>query len=461
MTNIKLNLILLSDINYFHCLQIVEILKTTEKDTKNIFGSYSSKRIKDWQQVLKDYEKNNLYLGEASQIFTRNVTYEIPNIRKQMTQLDRLSEESLKKSVDAVKSENILRNEYNTACQQLGIKGDKIKAELVEKLKDLPKLQEDVANKIPELSKALALYENFSNNKYSLPIIRHIIKSGNTTVYEYKYSEAPVSVEEPKLPFKIEDEDPQLDFGDNQEIDFGGGVDFGDENAGEIQLEVGEIDWGAGDVVENFDQEINFDISLEESGIVVEDAGMNGGVARDDEAFTLLDSPNYRDSILDELYELESFLKVRLYELSNEDKVHVISMSLLDGFTDHDSKTVAQMISIVDAIVGSFTTSLIQQLYQIKHSPKYVDILTNQLRQKLRGIDKLQGSQKTLKEKSVDLKQQAVDLRPSLDKLIEQTKGLQKNVSSYSMKFKQFLILLLIYRLKKTSVNDTKIELLI
>lgn len=372
-----------------------------------------------------------MYIGEASQIFARNVTYEIPNIRKQITQLERLGEESLKKSVDAVKSENILRNEYNTACQQLGIKGDKIKAELVEKLKDLPKLQEDVANKIPELSSALALYENFSNNKYSLPIIRHIIKSGNTTVYEYKYSEAPVQVEEPKLPFKIDDEDPQLDFGDNQEIDFGGG----DENAGEIQLEVGEIDWGGENVVENFNQEINFDISLEESGIVVEDAGMNGGIARDDEAFTLLDSPNYRDTILDELSELESFLKVRLYELSNADKVHIISMSLLDGFTDHDSKTVAQMISVVDAIVGSFTTSLIQQLYQIKHSPKYVDILTNKLRQKLRGIDKLQRNQKLLKEKSVDLKQQAVDLRPSLDKLIEQTRGLQKNVRTFSSIF--------------------------
>ncbi len=35
-----------SDINYFHCLRIVEILKDTESGTKNIFGRYSSTRMK-------------------------------------------------------------------------------------------------------------------------------------------------------------------------------------------------------------------------------------------------------------------------------------------------------------------------------------------------------------------------------------------------------------------------------
>lgn len=414
--------------------------------------------------MLKDYERNNLYIGEASQIFARNVTYEIPNIKKQITQLEKMSDDSLKKSVDAVKSEHILRNEYNSACQHLGIKGEKIKAELVEKLKDLPKLQDEVANKIPELSKALDLYGNFSNNSHCLPIIRHIVKHGNTTVYEYKYSEAPVQIEEPKLPFELDDDDPQLKFGVNQEIDFGGAVDFGEdlaENPGEVNLDVGEIDWGAGDGEIDFDnQEINFDISLEESGIVVEDAGMTGGIAKDDEAFTLLDSPTYRDTILDEIYELESFLKIRLYELSNSDKVHIISMSLLDGFTDHDTKTITQMISVVDAIVGSLTASLIQQLYQIKHSSKHVDILTNKLRQKLKAVDKLQLNQTLLKDKSIDLKKQSVELRPSLEKLMVQTKGLQKNVSELSLFLSMFRHKFtnnyFNFRSRKTSVKDTR-----
>lgn len=37
---------LIPDIHYFHCLRIVEILKGTEASTKNIFGRYSSQRMK-------------------------------------------------------------------------------------------------------------------------------------------------------------------------------------------------------------------------------------------------------------------------------------------------------------------------------------------------------------------------------------------------------------------------------
>lgn len=41
------------DIHYFHCLRIVDLLKGTEASTKNIFGRYSSQRMKvsmakDW-----------------------------------------------------------------------------------------------------------------------------------------------------------------------------------------------------------------------------------------------------------------------------------------------------------------------------------------------------------------------------------------------------------------------------
>lgn len=194
-------------------------------------------------------------------------------------------------------------------------------------------------------------------------------------------------------------------------------------------FQVGEIDWGAGD--DQQDQEIDFNISLESTGIVVEEQGLSGGVAKDEEAFNLLDSPQYRDTFLDELYELEAFLKMRLYELQSNDKVHVISMTLLDGFTDHDVKTVNEMLASVDDIIVSISTSLILQLHRIKHSPKYVDILTNKLRQKLRGIEKFKSSQVTLKEKSAELKQQASDLKPNLMKMTEQTKILLKNVSRF------------------------------
>lgn len=53
-------------INYFHCLKIVDILKETEKDSKNIFGRYGSQRMKDWQDIIASYQNDNVYLAEVS-----------------------------------------------------------------------------------------------------------------------------------------------------------------------------------------------------------------------------------------------------------------------------------------------------------------------------------------------------------------------------------------------------------
>lgn len=102
----------------------------------------------------------------------------------------------------------------------------------------------------------------------------------------------------------------QIDFGDDGEggIDFGEDIDFGDLNAAEagVTLQTGDIDWGCDEP--NAD-EIDFDISLKDSGITVESSGMEGGVARNNEALTLLDSPTYREQFLDELFEVILFFE--------------------------------------------------------------------------------------------------------------------------------------------------------
>lgn len=64
-----------TNINYFHCLQIVDILKETEKETKNFFGSYGSQRMKDWQEVVRLYEKENIFLAEAAQLLSQGVCW--------------------------------------------------------------------------------------------------------------------------------------------------------------------------------------------------------------------------------------------------------------------------------------------------------------------------------------------------------------------------------------------------
>lgn len=372
------------------------------------------------------------------QILVRNISFEIPGLKKQIAKFEQLSEESLKKSKDVVKSQNSIRSEYNAICSQLGIQGDNIRKELIEKLDDLPKLFKDVADATPELLKAANLYGEYAKSKEILPLLRHVIKSGNTTVYEFLYSEAPLSIEEPPLLIAPQEGEPsnldggEIDFGDEDEAG-NGEIDFGNDNNAEDDIDWGDVQLDGGQA----QQAIDFDISLEESGIVVEGGGLSGGVARDEEAYTVFDAAKYRDQFIDELYELESFLKMRLAELTA--KTEFIAM--LDEIVGQDVDTVQEMLAHVEVCLTKILHPQMQYLHQVKHSVSYIDILSAKVRQKLNAIEKLRQTEAELKEKSVKFQQEANGLRPNLARTIAQTKVLQELIESdISKKYKNRVV---------------------
>jgi hypothetical protein len=57
-----------SYITYFTCGRVVELLRVSEADSRNVFGRYSSQRMKDWLEIVRRYQLNNVYLGESSQL---------------------------------------------------------------------------------------------------------------------------------------------------------------------------------------------------------------------------------------------------------------------------------------------------------------------------------------------------------------------------------------------------------
>lgn len=189
-------------------MEIVKILKETEADSKNVFGMYTSKRMKDWQDVIRAYEADSLFLAESAQILARNVQYEIPGIKKQIQKFEQLHEDAEKKINDLRKSENIITNERLQLCQQLGIEGKSIKKELVQKLKELPEIHDKVSRLFPSLENAISLYLTFlgKSDHHYLPVLRHVSKHGNTTVYQYLYNEKPIAIELPTIKYNIDDD---------------------------------------------------------------------------------------------------------------------------------------------------------------------------------------------------------------------------------------------------------------
>jgi len=383
-------------INYFHCLKIIEILKDTEVDSKNFFGQYGSKRMIDWKKIISDYESGDVYLSEAAQILIQNVVYELPAVKRHNQKLEQTQADCDKREVNANKRIAELEEEFRKQCRDLGIEGSKLKSEIVSLARDLPSTYSQVASEAVRLKEACSLYQDFIKNNLDegielkvLENIKFLVEHGNVTTYQWKYGEKPISVEEPQLDIKDDDEenaaDGEIDFGDGGEIDFGGGddIDFGGDEA---EIDFGdsgaEIDFGDGG-------EIDFDIEgVDTSTIVVEEGGMAGGVARDDEALSLLDNRRTRTLILDELEELSGFLTQRLCETENES----LKFSLGSGEQNQDPATLRTMIGMVEGLAGRLTEKKVQQLQMIRDSPAYADRLADTLNQKLKLKQKVISS---------------------------------------------------------------------
>lgn len=458
-------------INYFHCLKIIEILKETEKDTKNLFGRYGSQRMKDWNDIIAFYQKDNLYLAEAAQMVIRNVNFEVPSLKKQMQKFEQTQLECEKKIKDYTKAETTAQNEFTASCKQLGIEGVKIKKELIQLLQELPVIYKKSADKIKIIQSGLEMYKAFIEFQLGkkqdfeiLPTLQYLVQNGNTTTYEYTYGEKPISVEVPPLNI-IDDEDKKtndgIDFGDNgPEIDFGDSIDFNTDsinvNTDSINLNLesinlntdsidfcvseGEIDFGTPSTEEGFEiiDHVDVDINLEESGIVVETSGNDGGIARGSDAYTIMDNPKTRDMLINDLMELESFLKLRMYEMSLDSDV--LSMSQIDVPTIIQMQTLESITCMADCVqvaLNELINKRTQHLHNVKHSSKYVDILTASLKQKLSVVERMQASKKILEEKIKVVRDEWRQLGPIIENIIENTRVLQKDIEDdLSKKYK-------------------------
>ncbi|VDO32129.1 unnamed protein product [Brugia timori] len=150
-----------SYINYFHCARIVNILKDTEKGTKNFLGYYSSQRMNDWMQIQQMYEKGNIHLAEAAQILQRMIQYEIPVLKKQISKCDQTITDCVKKEKDYARQMVDSKKQYEKELWKLGIEGVHLKREIISLLTDLPSFLDEMTKSISSLNEPLQYYEQF------------------------------------------------------------------------------------------------------------------------------------------------------------------------------------------------------------------------------------------------------------------------------------------------------------
>ncbi|KAM8837628.1 CDK5 regulatory subunit-associated protein 3 isoform 1-T1 [Spinachia spinachia] len=425
-----------SYIHYFHCLRIVEILKGTEASSKNIFGRYSSQRMKDWQEIISLYEMDNIYLAEVASLLSRNVSYEGPALRKQLAKAQQLQQELSRREVECQSSAANLRERYYAACKQYGITGENVARELQALVKDLPAVLEEVGKDAEKLEEQIQLYTAFTHfvcdwSEPVLPMLTFAQKRGNPTFYEWRMGKVPTVIERPVVEGAPPDTlaDDSIDWGN-----FGTSAAAPGANAA-ITVEDG-INWG-----------INLEPSFEDSGAVdwgnseaapieieILDAGSDcpEGVARGEDALSVLENPQSRSQFIDELMELETFLTQRVIEMGEDGDVVAMSQfqmapSILQGQT---RQHVREMLSPVLDLLGRLTSLRMQHLFTIQASPGYVERVSELLRQKLKQADILVLKGATMVEKRQEaLKEQSI-LEPRVDLLAERTRELQKMIEA-------------------------------
>ncbi|XP_040393014.1 CDK5 regulatory subunit-associated protein 3 isoform X1 [Cygnus olor] len=297
-------------LHYFHCLRIVEILRGTEASTRNLFGRYSSQRMKDWQEIVALYEKENTYLAELASLLVRSVSYEAPALRKQISRCQQAQQDFARREEECQLAAAELRERFYASCKQYGITGDNVRQELLALVKELPSLLSGIGAGASALTEAIELYEACvefvceSSAEPVLPLLRHVGRRGNTTVYEWRTGLEPVRVERPEVQEVPEQpKEDAIDWGDFT-LEPSGASDGAAAGGGAQD----EIDWGI-TLEPSPQQDDGIDWGDGESDgaqISVVEAGTEGpeGVARGSEALTLLEHAETRNRFIDELMEV-------------------------------------------------------------------------------------------------------------------------------------------------------------
>lgn len=130
--------------------------------------------------------------------------------------------------------------------------------------------------------------------------------------------------------------------------------------------------------------------------------------------------------------QLEVFLTQRLSEMREEGDVVAMSQfqqapSVIQGQT---CEHIQAMLSEVQDLLGRLTSLRMQHLFMIHASPRYVERVSEMLRQKMKQADILVLKGATMAEKRQEALQEQSRLEPRVDLLAGCTRELQKLIEA-------------------------------
>jgi len=436
-------LLAIPHLNFFHVQDIVDLLAPTEKEKKNFLGQCTSPVMNAWTEVTKLYQKNGVYLAEAAQQLIRFVNYEIAALKKALEKNQKMVKECERKEAEYDQQVHQIADAYQNKCRRLGIEGTSVKRELLQQVVELPSLYADIASDCQRLDSVLDFYRAFllflkvdpAENDF-LPILRHVLAKGNTTVFEYKTGTRPTRIVAPEV--GLEEEGAQGEVAEEEDIDWG---DLDLDGAADVPVEAIEINWESADrdsdgAVEagaeidwgGVDAAVDFEVVGDSNVMTDLDAGEV--VALGKEALTLLENPETRATLFDELMECESFLCQRLVEIRKDDDV--LSVNQFQNadliLQNADEKKVESMLSSVRKVITGLQAEKVVQLGLIKANPRSLERLAESVTQYVTLGDRMRRNRDHVALRRVEAQEENQRILPQIETLRKKTKELQKHL---------------------------------